>query len=453
MKADRPSLLVVEDDPGLIRQLRWALDKYDARFAGTRKEAIELLRQCYAPVVLQDLGLPPDPNGVEEGMATVRDILAIDPDTKVIVATGNGDQTSAVRAVGLGAWDFYPKPLDMNILEIIIDRAFNVWNLEQEHKSQQLRAQSPLDGLIASSQNMLKVIRLIERVAPTNATTLILGETGTGKEIVARSLHALSGRSDGRFVAINCASIPESLLESELFGYEKGAFTGAVKQTLGKIETADKGTLFLDEIGDMPIELQAKLLRFLQERVVERLGGRNEIPVDVRILCATHQDLQERIRQGLFREDLFYRISEITIEVPPLRARNGDAVPIAQALLRRAAQTHKRAIRGFTSDACMAIERYSWPGNVRELENLINRAVIMSESNMLGCDDLNLPSSSDGSENTFPTLKEVREKAERDALERTLAITSGNLTRVAELLGISRPTLYDLLKRHKLSAN
>ncbi|AOV16840.1 PEP-CTERM-box response regulator transcription factor [Acidihalobacter aeolianus] len=453
MKSDRPSLLVVEDDAGLIRQLRWALEKYDTYFAGTRKEALDQMRAHATPVVLQDLGLPPDPNGTEEGMATLRDLLSLEQDTKIIVVTGNGDQNSAVRAVGLGAWDFYPKPLDMNILEIIIDRAFNVWNLEQENKAQQLRSTSPLDGLIASSQNMLKIIRLIERVAPTNATTLILGETGTGKEIIARSLHALSGRQEGRFVAINCASIPENLLESELFGYEKGAFTGAVKQTPGKIETADKGTLFLDEIGDMPMELQAKLLRFLQERVVERLGGRKEISVDVRILCATHQDLQERIRSGLFREDLYYRISEIVIEVPPLRARNGDAVPIAQVLLRRASHAHKRAIRGFTHEAILAIERYLWPGNVRELENRINRAVIMCENNMLDCDDLNLPSMTEDDEPALPTLKDVREKAEREALERTLAISSGNLTRVAELLGISRPTLYDLLKRHNLSAN
>lgn len=453
MKTDRPCLLVVEDDTGLVRQLRWALEKYDAHFAETRKDALDLIRACNPPVVLQDLGLPPDPNGIEEGMATLTDILALAPETKVIVATGNGDQSSAIRAVGLGAWDFYPKPLDMSILEIIIDRAFNVSSLEQEHKAQQLRAESPLDGLIASSQNMLKIVRLIEKVAPTNATTLIHGETGTGKEIIARSLHALSGRVKERFVAINCASIPENLLESELFGYEKGAFTGAVKQTLGKIETANKGTLFLDEIGDMPMELQAKLLRFLQERVLERLGGRSEIPVDVRILCATHRDLQERIREGLFREDLFYRISEIIIEVPPLRARNGDAVPIAQALLRRAAQVYKRAIRGFTPDACLAIESCSWPGNVRELENRINRAVIMSENKLIDCDDLGLiPSSCDG-EISMPTLKEVRDKAEREAIERTMAISSGNLSRVAELLGISRPTLYDLLKRHKLTTD
>lgn len=450
MKSDRPSLLVVEDDPGLVRQLRWALEKYNPQYAGTRKEALDLVRASSPPVVLQDLGLPPDPNGIEEGMATLRDILALAPDTKVIVVTGNGDQSSAVRAVGLGAWDFYPKPLDMNILEIIIDRALRIWSLEQEHAALQTKIGSPLDGLIASSQNMLKIVRLIEKVAPTKATTLILGETGTGKEVIARALHALSGRGDERFVAINCASIPENLLESELFGYEKGAFTGAVKQTPGKIETADKGTLFLDEIGDMPLELQAKLLRFLQERVVERLGGRTEIPVDVRILCATHRDLQQRIREGLFREDLFYRISEIVIEVPPLRERNGDSIPIAQALLRQAAQRHGRAIRGFTPDATLAIEHYPWPGNVRELENRINRAVIMAENPMIDCDDLGFAAEQDA---TLPTLKMVRDRAEYGALERALGVSSGNLTRAAELLGISRPTLYDLLKRHRLTTD
>lgn len=450
MSTERQSLLVVEDDPGLTRQLRWSLEKYEPVFAETREQARNLVRQHNPAVVLQDLGLPPDPNGVEEGMGCLQDILALAPDTKIIVATGNGDQTSAVRAIGLGAWDFYQKPLDVDVLDIIIERALRIWTLEQEHKALQQSANSPLSGLVASSQNMLKVVRLTEKVAPTNSTTLILGETGTGKEVIARALHQLSGRSEGRFVAINCASIPENLLESELFGFEKGAFTGAVKQTPGKIETADKGTLFLDEIGDMPLELQAKLLRFLQERVVERLGGRTEIPVDVRILCATHRDLREQINSGAFREDLYYRISEIVIDMPPLRERNGDSVPIAQTLLRKAAQQHGRAIRGFTQEAMIAIQAYPWPGNVRELENRINRAVIMAEGRMIDCEDLGL---SESLSDAPPTLREARDNAERDALERALNVTAGNLTRAAELLGVSRPTLYDLLKRHRISTD
>ena len=450
MSTERQGLLVVEDDPGLTRQLRWSLEKYSPVFAETREQALAMVRQHNPAVVLQDLGLPPDANGIEEGMACLQDILAVAPDTKIIVATGNGDQSSAVRAVGLGAWDFYQKPLDVDVLDIIIDRALRIWKLEQEHQALQQSASSPLGGLVASSQNMFKVIRLVEKVAPTNSTTLILGETGTGKEVIARALHQLSGRSAGRFVAINCASIPENLLESELFGFEKGAFTGAVKQTLGKIETADKGTLFLDEIGDMPLELQAKLLRFLQERVVERLGGRTEIPVDVRILCATHRDLREQISTGAFREDLYYRISEIVVDVPPLRERNGDAVPIAQSLLRRAAQQHGRAIRGFTPDAMVAIQAYPWPGNVRELENRINRAVIMAEGRMIDCEDLGL---SEDVADTPPTLREARENAERIALERALNVSGANLTRAAELLGVSRPTLYDLLKRHRISTD
>lgn len=447
MNPDSQGLLVVEDDPGLTRQLRWSLEKYAPHFADTRQSALTQLRLHRPSVVLQDLGLPPDANGIEEGMTTLQEILAYAPDTKVIVVTGNGDQSSAVRAIGLGAWDFYQKPLDIDILNIIIDRAKHIWSLEHEYKSLNKSSKSALAGLIASSQNMLGIVRLIEKVGPTQATTLIIGETGTGKEVIARSLHELSAHKNGKFVAINCASIPDNLLESELFGHEKGAFTGAVKQTPGKIESANEGTLFLDEIGDMPVELQAKMLRFLQERVIERIGGRTEIPINTRILCATHQNLQERIKDGLFREDLYYRISEITIDVPPLRERNGDSIPIAQSILRQASLKHTRSIRGFTSDAILAIETYAWPGNVRELENRINRAVIMAEGKMVNSQDLGL---SKPAGSALPTLKEIRYSAEHEALERILAISEGNLTRASDLLGISRPTLYDLLKRHNI---
>ncbi|APZ42977.1 PEP-CTERM-box response regulator transcription factor [Acidihalobacter ferrooxydans] len=447
MKNERQPLLIVEDDPGLTRQLRWSLEKYDPVFAADREEALKQVRQHQPSVVLQDLGLPPDPNGTAEGMACMQDILRLAPDTKIIVVTGNGDQSSAVRAIGLGAWDFYAKPPDLDVLEVIIDRAQHIWELEQEHKALQRRDVSPLADIIAASRNMLAVLRQVEKVAPTRATTLIQGETGTGKELIARALHRLSDRADQPFVAINCAAIPDTLLESELFGYEKGAFTGAARQTPGKIELADQGTLFLDEIGDMPLDLQAKLLRFLQERVIERLGGRNEIPVDVRILCATHRDVSELIKTGAFREDLYYRVSEIVIHIPPLRERDGDAVPIAQELLRRAAEQHGRTVRGFTSDAILAIESYAWPGNIRELENRVNRAVIMTENPMVTCEDLGLVP---GEANPFPTLKMTRDNAEKEALDHALSVCSGNLSKAAELLGISRPTLYDLLKRHRL---
>ncbi len=448
MKNEHRPLLIVEDDPGLARQLRWSLEKYQPVFASDREEALALVRKHRPAVVLQDLGLPPDTNGTDEGMACLQEILRLAPDTKVIVVTGNGDQSSAVRAIGLGAWDFHAKPLDLDVLGILIERAQRIWALEQEHRALQQTAASPLSGIIAASQNMLAVLRQVEKVAPTRATVLIQGETGTGKELIARALHRLSERAGQAFVAINCAAIPDTLLESELFGYEKGAFTGAARQTPGKIELADQGTLFLDEIGDMPLDLQAKMLRFLQERVIERLGGRREIAVDVRILCATHRDLAELIKSGAFREDLYYRISEIVIQIPPLRERRSDAIPIAQALLRRAAEQHGRTIRGFTPDALQAIEHYPWPGNVREMENRINRAAIMAENAMIDAGDLDLEGESD---KPFPTLKTIRENAEREALERALGAAAGNLSKAAELLGISRPTLYDLLKRHHLT--
>lgn len=438
-------LLIVEDDAGLQTQLKWSFDDLDVVLASDRAAAIAAVRRYEPAVVTLDLGLPPDADGASEGLATLREILAVAPATKVIVVSGNQDRANAVQAVGTGAYDFYHKPIEPEMLRLIIDRAFHLHQLEVENRMLQRRSGGALNGVITGSSSMQKVCRTIEKVAPVDATALLLGDSGTGKELLARALHDLSPRANERFVAINCAAIPENLLESELFGYEKGAFTGASKQTKGKIEYADKGTLFLDEVGDLPFSLQAKLLRFLQERVLERLGGRDEIAVDVRVVCATHQDLSRLISEGRFREDLFYRISEITIAIPPLRAREGDALLLAHAFLEKFAQQYGKALKGFTPDACAAIERHPWPGNVREMENCLKRAVIMSEESRLSAADLALPASE---EDPLPlNLRQAREVAERDTVSKALSRVGGNIARAAELLGVSRPTLYDLLNR------
>ncbi|MGH8670978.1 MAG: PEP-CTERM-box response regulator transcription factor, partial [Burkholderiales bacterium] len=349
MNPNKGTLLIVEDDPGLQKQLRWSFEEYDAQVAGDRQTALAHLRRYEPAVVTLDLGLPPDADGASEGLATLKDILAVAPDTKIIVVSGNDDRANAVSAIGLGAYDFYQKPIEPEILNLVVKRAFNVYGLEQENRRLLMRqADSVTHGIITSSAQMLKICRNMEKIAPSGASVLLLGESGTGKELLARALHDLSPRSRQRFVALNCAAIPETLLESELFGYEKGAFTGAAKQTPGRIEYADGGTLFLDEVGDLPLILQAKLLRFLQERVVERIGGREEIPVDVRIVSATHQDLAGLIETGRFREDLFFRLSEIALKIPALRDREGDAVLLAHALLEKFCRQQSRALKGFS---------------------------------------------------------------------------------------------------------
>jgi two-component system NtrC family response regulator len=443
----RPRLLVVEDDPGLQKQLKWSFDEYEVIVAGDREEALAQIRRFEPPVVLQDLGLPPDAEGVTEGFRTLKEILSLAPYTRLIVITGNADRDNAMRAVSLGAYDFYQKPLDPDVLRLIVGRALRLHTLEAQNR-QLLEGQmrSPFEGLIATDEAMLKVCRMIEKVAPTDVSTLILGESGTGKELVARAVHSQSGRQGSRFVAINCAAIPENLLESELFGYEKGAFTGAAKQTLGKIEVASGGTLFLDEIGDMPLSLQAKLLRFLQDRVIERVGGRAEIPVNVRVVCATNKDLQQLISEQRFREDLYFRISEVTIKVPPLRERRGGPTVLAHALLRKFNGAQSRPKRGFTEEAIAALEAYRWPGNVRELENKVKSAVIMGDGAMLTVDDLGLRDAGDAT--PVFNLKEVRSRAERQAIQQALAICDNNVSHAAELLGVSRPTLYDLMAKY-----
>jgi two-component system NtrC family response regulator len=445
-------LLIVEDDPGLLSQLKWCFEGYDVATAGERNSAITELRRHEPMVVLQDLGLPPNPEGVDEGLATLQDILKLAPHTKVIVVTGHGDQENALRSVALGAYDFYQKPVDTDTLQLLVERAFNIGELETENRRlQNLASDSPLDGIVAASEGMLQVCRMIEKVAPTNVTTLLLGESGTGKELLARALHNLSPRKDKRFVAINCAAIPENLLESELFGHEKGAFTGAVKQTPGKVELANGGTLFLDEIGDMPLALQAKMLRFLQERVIERVGGREEISVDVRVVCATNQSLTGLISQGLFREDLYYRVSEITIDIPPFRDREEGRLILARNILNKYAKQQGRSLTGFTDDANAAIEAYSWPGNVRELENKIKGAVIMADGKQVTAADLGLSGIEDQEAESL-NLREVRQRAESKAIRVALMKNFGNISRAAEQLGVTRPTLYDLLNKYGLSA-
>jgi len=401
-------------------------------------------------VVTMDLGLPPDPDSVSEGFRLLEKTLEIDPNVKVIVLTGQNDQANALRAIALGAYDFFAKPFEPELLSLTIDRAFRLFELQAENRRlQALHQPDALSGLMTRDAEMLRICRTIEKVASSNATVLLLGESGTGKEVLAQGLHQASKRS-GRFVAINCAAIPENLLESELFGHEKGAFTGATKTTPGKIETANGGTLMLDEIGDLPHPLQSKLLRFLQERKIERVGGRQEIPVDVRVVCATHQDLKGLIKENRFREDLYYRLAEIVIDIPPLRARVGDAVLLANAFLRRFAQEQHRSAMAFSDDAVRAIEAHPWPGNVRELLNAIKRAAIMAEGNRVNCDDIGLqsPRSDAGDpDDRSLDLRAVRDKAERDAIVAALARVNGNIAKASEVLGVSRPTLYDLMHR------
>jgi two-component system, NtrC family, response regulator len=445
-----PPLLIVEDDLALQKQIKWSLDSFESVTASDRESALLQFRRHQPAVVTMDLGLPPDPDSVSEGFKLLEQMLDIDPKVKVIVLTGQDDQSNALRAVALGAYDFLAKPFDPDVLKLTIERAYRLAELQAENRRLlALHQPDALGGMITRDPEMLRVSRLIERVATSGATVLLLGESGTGKEVLTQGLHTASKRS-GKFVAINCAAIPDNLLESELFGYERGAFTGAAKTTPGKIETAHNGTLMLDEIGDLPHALQAKLLRFLQERTVERLGGRQEIPVDVRVVCATHQDLKTLIQEGRFREDLYYRLAEIVVNIPPLRNRAGDAVLLAHAFLRRFAQEQKRVGLTYSDEALRAIEQHNWPGNVRELLNATKRAAIMAEGERVNCEDLGLPPPPAGTslgEVSDLDLRTVREAAERQAIVAALARSNGNIVKASEMLGVSRPTLYDLMKR------
>lgn len=447
----KPKLLIVEDDEGLQRQLRWAYDDYEVLVASDRNAAVDLIRAAEPAVVTLDLGLPPDPDGVTEGFATLDTILSLKPQTKVIVATGHGAHESALRAVASGAYDYYQKPVDIDQLGMIVRRAFQLHELEEENRRLEERigeGRTILGNMVTAAPEMVKVARTIERVANTGVSVMLLGASGTGKELIARGLHQASNRRGGAFVAINCAAIPENLLEAELFGYEKGAFTGAIKTTEGKIELAAGGTLFLDEIGDVPLPLQVKLLRFIQERVIERIGGRKAIPVDTRIVCATHQNLEEMIHAGSFREDLFYRLAEVVVKIPALAERHGDATLLAKHFMARFAREMNPSVKGFSPGALAAINNWPWPGNVRELENRIKRAVIMAEGKLVTTDDLDLP---DRDTEALPVnIKSAREAADRKAIRRALAETENNISGAAKLLGISRPTLYDLMKQYRL---
>jgi two-component system, NtrC family, response regulator len=451
MSEAKRKLLIVEDDQGLQRQLKWSYEEFEVFCASNRAEAIALMRSEEPEVVTLDLGLPPDPDGTTEGFATLDEILRLKPDTKIIVASGHNAKESALQAISAGAWDFYQKPVDIDELHLIVKRAFHVRELEVQNQ----KAQQPDSGgetlfgsLVTCSPEMLKAARTVERVANTKVSVMLLGASGTGKELLARGLHDASDRKGKPFVAINCGAIPENLLESELFGHEKGAFTGAVKTTEGKIEIANGGTLFLDEVGDIPMPLQVKLLRFLQERVIERIGGRKTIPVDVRIVAATHRNLNQMITDQEFREDLYYRLAEVTVNIPRLAERSGDSVLLAKHFLARFAREMNPSIKGFASSALTAIDQWQWPGNVRELENRIKRAVIMADGKFITVDDLQFETP-DG-EDRLLNLKTAREAADRKAISRAIAQTEGNISNAAKLLGISRPTLYDLLKQYEM---
>src|SRR5437763_4893919 len=445
-------LLVVEDDEGLQRQLKWAYEGYEVVCASNREQAIEALRAREPAVVTLDLGLPPDPDGTDEGFAALEEILRLKPDTKVIVASGHGARESALKAIAMGAYDFYKKPVDIDKLGLIVARAFHLHEIEAENRRLESgSADAVLGSIITAAPEMQKVAKTIERVASANVSVMLLGASGTGKELLARAVHNASGRR-GEFIAINCAAIPENLLEAELFGYERGAFTGAVKSNVGKIELAQGGTLFLDEVGDIPLPLQVKLLRFLQERVIERIGGRQPIAVDTRIVCATHQDLDAMIVAGSFREDLYYRLAEIVVKIPSLAERSGDSMLLARHFVNRFSRDLKSGLQALSPDAIAAIDAYPWPGNVRELENRIKRAVIMADGKSITAADLDLPAERESAEVLPINLRSAREAADRKVIRQAMSRVDNNISSAAKLLGISRPTLYDLLKQYRLSA-
>ena len=430
--SSRPKLLIVEDDEGLQRQLKWAYDDYEVLVASDRNAAIDLIRSAEPAVVTLDLGLPPDPDGVTEGFATLEHILSLRPETKVVVATGHGARESALRAISSGAYDYYQKPVDIDQLGLIVRRAFQLHGIETENKrlEDQIGGASTMLGtIVTAAPEMLKVARTIERIANADVSAMLLGASGTGKELLAHGLHKSSRRRAGAFIAINCAAIPETLLEAELFGYEKGAYTGAVKTTEGKIELAHGGTLFLDEVGDIPLPLQVKLLRFLQERTIERIGGRKPIAVDTRIVCATHQNLEQMIAAGRFREDLYYRLAEIVVKIPSLSERTGDATLLAKHFLNRFAKEMNPQVKGLTPPALAAIDAWGWPGNVRELENRMKRAVIMADGKLITPEDLDLEARTEAA---LPVnLKSARELADRRAIRQALARTENYVSAAA----------------------
>jgi two-component system NtrC family response regulator len=442
-------ILVVDDDLGIQKQLKWALSGVEVVFAADRPSAITQLRRFEPSVVTLDLGLPPDPANASEGLLALKEILNLAPNTKVIVVTGNDDKENALKAIALGAYDYYQKPIDSDTINLIIQRASKLAHLEREN-IMLTRTNTAMGRIIGNSEAIQGASRKAEKIAQTDISVLLLGESGTGKEVFARSIHEHSNRKDKSFVAINCASIPENLLESELFGYEKGAFTGANKTTIGKIETAQGGTLFLDEIGDMPLGLQAKMLRFLQERVIERVGGRSEIAVDVRVVCATHRDLQYMVAAESFREDLYYRIGEISILIPPLRDRDDDVVLLAKTFLHQYREEYSAKVKGFSAEAISAMLGHKWPGNIRELQNKLKSAVVLAEGQLIQADDLGLVAKRDEADERVFNLREVREIAESKAIRHAYHQAEQNISKAADLLGVTRPTLYSLIDKYRL---
>jgi two-component system NtrC family response regulator len=445
-------LLIVDDDKGIQKQLKWSLSDYEVILADDRQSAVAAVRRHEPKVITLDLGLPPDEANASEGLAALQEILTIAPHSKVIVITGNDDRTNALAAISAGAYDFYQKPVDTEVINVIVARAFSVAAIEEENRKMRAVAGSDI-GIIGNSESIDRLRMMIKRIAPTEITALLLGESGTGKEVAANAVHLASDRKKKPFIAINCASIPETLLESELFGFEKGAFTGAHRTTKGKIECAEGGTLFLDEIGDMPYSLQAKLLRFLQEKCIERLGGRQEILVDVRVVCATNQNLEQMVADKTFREDLFYRVSEITLNIPPLRDRDEDVIILAQYFLQHYAKEYKRNVKSFSEDALGAIKGHRWPGNIRELQNKVKSSVIMTTGTQVTAIDLGFFDHQDKSFELSLNLRVVREQAESIAIQKAYALADGNMSRTSELLGVTRPTLYSLIEKYELTIN
>jgi len=446
----RGKLLIVEDDEGISKQYQWTFPEHQLVFARERKTACEIVSRQRPPVAIIDLGLPPDPDGATEGLALLSEILQFAPETKVIVVTGNEDTAHALQAVDEGAFDFCRKPVDIDVLRIVVARADTLYELEAENRRLRARVGPAAIGrIVTGDQSMLKLCSSIEKLATTDVPVLILGESGTGKELLAHALHELGPRADKPFIPINCAAIPEALLESELFGHERGAFTGAVRQTIGRVEAAHRGTLFLDEIGDLPHSLQVKLLRFLQDQIIERIGGRRPIQVDVRIVCATNQDLTSKMAQGEFREDLFYRINGITVRVPPLRDRASDTVMLANYFLNRFTSELGQQKKAFSARAISAISEFKWPGNIRELENRVRRSVIMSEGRLIEPPDLELTAAAAVPLNL--DIRAARMKAERQVIQLALTQSNGTIAVAAKLLGISRPTLYSLLEEHRIA--
>jgi two-component system NtrC family response regulator len=447
----RPVLLLVDDDPEIRDQMKWAFaSDYELLEASDRSTALAHARQAMPRLVLLDLGLPPDPDGASEGLAILREVLEVDPMAKVIVVTGNSDRANALAAVANGAYDFIEKPVQLDVLKILLQRAVYLANVEQENRTLLERAgHNDLEGLVGNSVPMQEVFRMIRRVGPSDVPVLITGESGTGKELVARAIHRQSARKGEPFIAINCGAIPETLLESELFGYEKGAFTGATQQRKGRIESAQRGTLFLDEIGDMPPALQVKLLRFLQDHTIQRLGAKETLAVDARVLAASNIDLQKAISEGRFREDLFYRLCVVTIKVPALSERGSDITLLARTFLTKFAEAERKPLKGFTPQAVEALTAHHWPGNVRELENRIKRAVVMAEGKYVIPANLELkdPSAPEGDTST---LRASRDSREKDLVRLAMEKAEGNVSRAAAELGVSRPTLYQLLIRYGL---